>query len=108
MWTCDRIGGPKICKGPRHKDCPLEALPDLKEALRRTQKIERNNIGIVTESLKKADREIFRLKEMCVEYRAIDLCTYEGDKWYEQTDAGKDMWRKQARAQIEKESKEGK
>lgn len=22
-WTCDRVGGPTICHGPDHKDCPL-------------------------------------------------------------------------------------
>jgi hypothetical protein len=31
MWTCDRIGGPTICPGPGHKDCPLEEMPSNKK-----------------------------------------------------------------------------
>jgi hypothetical protein len=66
----------------------------------------KNHIENLRKDIAEKDKEIARLKKISIEYRAIDLCTYEGDKWYEHTDAGKELWRKQARAEIEKELKE--
>jgi hypothetical protein len=59
--TCDRIGGPAVCRGPDSKDCPLKDLEEL-------QSEELEKMGLIIVPISALDRYI-KIEKDTKEYR---------------------------------------